>query len=211
MASAVTSGVFEAPKLPPNENAAAGFVDEVVVVTEPGSDAGGVIVEANEANEKLEDGVVTAASFDVDRFNENPLLDAPKMELDDGAVDPNPENTDADVTAGELPKPEKIGVLAGAADDIAFGAFVPLLSFAVLLAANGLAVVEGSPNEKPFVESPALESRDEKFGVPAGALMVTTDESSFFSDSLNVNEAFSLFDGGLFSSCLFSPAFDGSL
>lgn len=213
MESAVLSGAFDVPNPAPNEKEEAGFVAELVVetgLTSGAATAAEVDVgkEPDEANEKLDAGVVLAGSFDAERFNENPLLVAPAAGFEDVVVVPNPENTDADVTAGELPKPEKIEVVSGVVDSVALGDLDPLLS---LLAENGLAVVGASPKEKPLAESPATERRDEKFGVPDGALMVTTDESSFFSDSLNVNEAFSLVDGGLFSSCRFSATFDGSL
>lgn len=226
----VSTGVFVAPKLSPNENDDAGFVAEVVVVTGLASLAlvtGGVEVDS-EANEKLVAGVALLESFELERFSEKPLLfassadkepakpdDPPKMEFEVAVVVPNPANTVADVTAGELPKPAKTEVVEGVADreveSVEFADLDPLLSFSEPLVENGLAVDEGSPKENPFVESPEPGSSVEKFGVPVGALMVTTGESSFFSGSLKVNEAFSLLDGGLFSSCFFSAAFDGSL
>lgn len=231
--SAEPSGVFAVPKPPPNENDEAVFVAELVAVVDGLASlalaTGGVEV-GREAKEKPGDGVALLESFELERFNENPLLFASsfdeaggkpahptKMEVDDELAEPKPENTEVDVTAGELPKPVKTEVVAGVAesdvDKVVFDDFDdPLLSFSVLFAENGLAIVEaGSPNENPFVESPELERSDVKLGVPVGALMVTTGESSFFSGSLNVNEAFSLFEGGLFSSCFFSTTLDGSL
>lgn len=225
MLSAVLPGAFDVPKPLPNEKDVAGFVAELAVVVAVGLasltlEAGGVEADKEE-NEKAADVAGFEESFELERFNENPLLfasspdeappkpvDPPKRGVVEVFVAPNPEKTDADVTAGKLPKPEKTEVVEGVAESVEFG---PLLSFSELLAEKGLAVVEESPNENAFEESPAPERSDEKLGAPDGAFMVTTGDSSFFSGSLKVKEAFSLADGGWFSSCFFSTTFDGSL
>lgn len=127
------------------------------------------------------------------KFSENP--------------DPNPEKVDeavpndaAVVVTGDEPNPPNTEALVVAGD------FVVLTSAAGCDATpNGLA----DPKENPFEVSPPAKKAP-KLGAPGGALMVTTGDSSFFSEGLKVNEALSLVVGGLFSSCFFSTTFDCS-
>lgn len=172
-----------------------GFEIELVVVVES-CDLASVAPEASDANEKFDAGAVLVSS-DVVRLSENPLdggfVESPRLIE---KPEPNPGKLEESALAGLLPNPLKIGAIVVAT----VGAFEVLTSAVLEAESKGLEVAPVA-NENPLVPpSPAPDSSDEKFGVLAGALMVTIGDSSFFSPSLNVNVVFSVVDGGLFSS-----------
>lgn len=192
----------------PNENDDAGVEAEATVLV---SDAVVAMTDGDSAgNEKLaaDCGVDFAL---VERFSEKPVVAGFVLSSRvDENPDPNPENPDDEPKrepdgAAEPPNPLKTET-AGAFDSFADSSGLVGFASVGLLTLNGLAVAP-EPNEIPLERSPAPARRDAKFGVPAGALIVTLGASSFFSDNLNVNEVFSLVFGGLFSSDFFSTSF----
>lgn len=198
----------------PNENEEA--VDDFDDVKVPES-AGGLssptadaIVEGNEANEKAPpDAVGFKESLDELRFSEklvDLLLSLPKPEKPDpkppkdGVVEPKSDpDWKGPAVVVALPKPLKTE-----GTDVVGTEELLVSSVAFDPASKGLAVLPDENENVLALSLPAPVNKDEKLGVPDGALMVTEADSSFFSGILNVKEAFSLLPSGLVFSCAFS-------